>query len=154
MDATRKSFTPVPEVVELTQIFDFKEWMSSVTPALHDHVKAHQFKFVRVESGATHVRMFYKQWSTDEVWLPVQGIDLLEGELPVLTAPKTVSPTIAADDLRKLSTTINKIEGYLEKSGAKKWWDDWLNDAESLCSNEDGGQSVQSQGLYIHAEVL
>ena len=59
MDATQKSFTPVPEVVELTEVFDVKEWMSNVTPALHDHIKAHQFKCVRVQDSGTHVRTFY-----------------------------------------------------------------------------------------------
>ena len=74
-EAIQSSFTPVPVVLELESVVDAKGWMEHVTPALHDHLKAHQFKFQRDESG--DCKMFYKEWSTDTFWLPEIGLSLL-----------------------------------------------------------------------------
>lgn len=41
---TKLALSP-PEVVIVTQVHDTKVWMSPHTPSLHDHLKAHQFKF-------------------------------------------------------------------------------------------------------------
>lgn len=149
MSVTKKTFTPAPELMELTEVFDVKGWMSKIIPAIHDHLKAHQFRFVRVDKGDT--RMFYKEWSTDEMWLPSQGISVLEeanqsGELPIEGPPSLVVPTIALDDLQKLNTTVRKVAGYLEKSGAKDWWDELLRKAEEISSTGETSQSPQSQG--------
>lgn len=76
--------------------------------------------------------MFYKEWSTDDIWLPSRGLDLLEGahqnrSIPIVSVPSLVLPTFDANDLqKKLTTTITKIDGYLEKSGAIEWWNSWL----------------------------
>lgn len=45
-----ESFTPVPIVLNIDSVVDTKSWMQSVTPALHDHLKAHQFRFSRDQS--------------------------------------------------------------------------------------------------------
>ncbi len=150
MIATQKTFTPEPELMELTEVFDVKGWMSEVTPALHDHLKAHQFKFVRVNDGST--RMFYKEWSTDEMWLPSHGISLLDGtyesgSLPLQGCPTLVAPTFAADDLQKLTTTVKKVAGYLEKSGAKNWWEEFLREAAEVCDTTETSQAPQ--GTYM-----
>ena len=42
MNATKKTFTLEPALLEFTEIFDVKEWMTNVTPSIHDHLKAHQ----------------------------------------------------------------------------------------------------------------
>ena len=76
--------------------------------------------------------MFYKEWSTDDIWLPSRGLDLIEGahqstSIPIASVPSLVLPTFDANDLqKKLTTTITKIDGYLEKSGAIEWWNSWL----------------------------
>ena len=73
--AIRNSFTPEPVTVVLDSVVDGKEWMEDITPSLHDHLKAHQFKFQRDETG--ECKMFYKEWSTDTFWLPQTGLSLL-----------------------------------------------------------------------------
>lgn len=81
--------------------------------------------------------MFYKEWSSDDTWLPSQGISILEGahqsgHLPIGGTPKLVRPTFASDDLQKITTTVRKVAGYLEKSEAKEWWDKWILEAEDI----------------------
>ena len=60
IDAIKPTFTPIPELLELTELFDVKTWMKEIIPPIHDHLKAHQFKFISSKDG---VHMFYKQWN-------------------------------------------------------------------------------------------
>ena len=77
------SFSPSPSTVILESVVDAKGWMQNVIPSLHDHLKAHQFKFQRNELG--ECKMFYKEWSCDDYWLPQGGLSLLpEGTLLIL----------------------------------------------------------------------
>lgn len=62
-------------MVNLDCVVDAKDWMSTIIPSLHDHLKAHQFKFERNNLGQS--KMFYKEWSSDEFWLPQGGLSLL-----------------------------------------------------------------------------
>ena len=73
--AIKSSFKHEQYVIELEVIVDAKGWMQEVTPVLHDHLKAHQFKFERNCNG--ECRMFYKEWSSDTYWLPDTGLSLL-----------------------------------------------------------------------------
>ena len=73
--AIQASFTPHPSVVILESVVDVKGWMHGVIPSLHDHLKAHQFKFQRNENG--ECKMYYKEWSFDNYWLPQGGLSLL-----------------------------------------------------------------------------
>ena len=76
MKVVRKSFSPEPELIEVDRVYDMKEWMLPCVPPLHNHLKAHLFKFERGEKG---IRMYYKEWSSDKFWLPNSGIILLSG---------------------------------------------------------------------------
>ena len=49
MSATKKTFAPEPALIEFKEMFNVKEWMTNVTPSIHDHLKVHQFKFVQIE---------------------------------------------------------------------------------------------------------
>ena len=73
--AVRSSFKEQPHVIELDTVVNAKRWMQDVTPVLHDHLKAHQFKFER--NGNGECRLFYKEWSCDAYWLPDTGLSLL-----------------------------------------------------------------------------
>ena len=73
--ALQSSFTPESIVVALDSVVDGKEWIRNITPSLHDHLKAHQFKFQCDETG--ECKMFFKEWSTDPFWLPPIGLSLL-----------------------------------------------------------------------------
>ena len=69
----RNSLTShTPEVLLVDHVHDPKMWMAPVVPNLHDHLKAHQFKFERNQAGVVH--MFYKEWSSDQFWLPNTGL--------------------------------------------------------------------------------
>ena len=99
-------------------MIDAKGWMKDQTPALHDHLKAHQFKFVRNESG--HCRMYYKEWSIDDYWLPQTGLAILPTEIPVpTTKPKILMPCFDSDNLKKLDSTLQKLGGYMNKAGCR-----------------------------------
>ena len=77
-NAIQCSFSPQPELIEIDHVCDVKEWMMQCIPPIHDHLKAHQFKFEGKSKGSG-TRMYYKQWSTDTFWLPASGIDMLNG---------------------------------------------------------------------------
>ena len=127
--AVQTSFSPPPTVVVLDSITDTKAWMCEQTPPLHDHLKAHQFKFQRSESGDT--RMFYKEWSTDPFWLPQNGLALLPtGNTIPQQRPLVLNPHFDADDLKKLEATLTKIGAYLNKAGTSQWWASWLVEAK------------------------
>lgn len=103
--------------------------MCEQTPPLHDHLKAHQFKFQRSESGES--RMFYKEWSTDTFWLPQNGLALLPtGNTIPQQQPLIFKPYYDPDNLKKLEATLRKIDAYLDKAGASQWWKVWLEDAK------------------------
>lgn len=71
------SFTPQPDIIEIDKVHDVKAWMMDCVPPLHDHLKAHQFKFEKDTNGVP--KMFYKEWSGDKFWLPQSGISMLAG---------------------------------------------------------------------------
>ncbi len=110
--------------------------MKEQTPALHDHLKAHQFKFERDEDG--ECRMFYKEWSTDTFWLPETGLTLLPAgnSIPSLK-PKVLQPSFDLEHLGKVKATIRKIGGYLDKAGAASWWSSWLDEAQKYAKSSE-----------------
>lgn len=137
IEAIKSTFTPIPELLEFTEMFDVKSWMKEIIPPIHDHLKAHQFKFISTKDG---IHMFYKQWSTDDMWLPSQGIGILDeayqsNAIPIPGIPTLVKPKVDKDDLQKLQTMVMKVQGYLDKSGAKIWWDKWLSKAKDISLN-------------------
>ena len=74
-EAIKAAFTPEATTIIVDHVVDTKSWMRNIIPCLHDHLKAHQFKFQRNEFGVC--KMFYKEWSTDDYWLPQSGLSLL-----------------------------------------------------------------------------
>lgn len=119
----QSSFSPEPKVVILDSVIDAKGWMKDQTPALHDHLKAHQFKFIRNDKG--HCRMYYKEWSTDDYWLPQTGLAILPTESPSLTAkPNIMMPCFDTDNLKKLESTLQiKARCIHEQSWCKSMVD-------------------------------
>ena len=74
------------------------------------------------------------------MWLPNLGNSIFEEAyqsraFPIRSCPSLVVPVLAREDLQKFTTTIRKVAGYLEKSGAKNWLDDWLMKAEDICAS-------------------
>lgn len=138
-----KSFSPEPEVVVVSQVHSTKEWMGPHIPSIHDHLKAHQFKFEK--SQGEEVKMFYKEWSGDTFWLPQSGIPLLmphEGRLCPSGVPQLLTPHYDQESVKKLEVTLEKVAAYLEKSGAKEWWENWIK-----CAQEEVQSSEADQGM-------
>ena len=115
----------------MSQVHSTKEWMGPHIPSIHDHLKAHQFKFEK--NQGEEVKMFYKEWSGDTFWLPQSGIPLLmphEGRFCPSGVPQLLTPHYDQESIKKLEVTLEKVAAYLEKSGAKEWWEDWLKHAK------------------------
>lgn len=127
--AVQTSFSPQPMVVVLDSVIDAKGWMCEQTPPIHDHLKAHQFKFQCSESG--DCRMFYKEWSTDTYWLPQTGLSFLPTNNTIPgQRPLFIRPYYDPENLKKLETTLRKIGAYLNKAGASEWWESWMEEAK------------------------
>ena len=116
-------------MIVLDSVIDAKGWMKDQTPPLHDHLKAHQFKFVR-NNDTGHCRMFFKEWSTDNFWLPQTGLSILPSDngIPV-GKPRTIKPYFDPENLKKIESTLRKVSAYMDKAGAAEWWVSWLADA-------------------------
>lgn len=73
--------------------------------------------------------MYYKEWSTDPYWLPEKGICLLQESnsrrIPT-GQPSILHPVYDKSMLDQVEVTIERIRGYLDKSGASAWWKKWL----------------------------
>lgn len=147
-DVIRTSFAPEPTVVVIDTVIDVKGWMSAQTQALHDHLKAHQFKFEHVGGG--ECRMFYKEWSTDAFWLPESGLALLPAANPLPCSPPCViKPLFDPDHLRMLQATIRKVGAYLKKAcseseDAASWWATWFEEA-GRCVHSSEPQVLQGE---------
>ena len=152
--AIQKSFTPEPEVVVVSQVHNTKEWMGPHIPSIHDHLKAHLFKFEK--SQGEEVKMFYKEWSGDTFWLPQSGIPLLmahESRLCPIGTPQLLTPHYDQDSLKKLEVTLDRVAAYLEKGGAKEWWEEWLKRAkedESVEQSCQPGKGLNSICYYMY----
>ena len=105
--AIQSSFVPKPKVILLESVTDAKAWMHEQTPPLHDHLKAHQFKFVHTAEGTM---MFYKEWSTDNFWLPQTGLAVLPAKnLTPTQQPVMIRPYYDPDNIKKLEITLRKV---------------------------------------------
>ena len=107
--AIENSFSPQPTVIVLDSVTEAKKWMSEQTPSIHDHLKAHLFKFERNEVG--ECRMFFKEWSTDLFWLPQTGLAFLPSNNAV---PKHIPLATFEPILR--SRLSEETRGYSEES--------------------------------------
>ena len=141
--AIQASFSPESSVVVLDTVTDYKEWMTIQTQPMHDHLKAHQFKFERNTQG--NCRMFFKEWSTDTFWLPQSGLAILPTSQPIpCKQPCSIIPYYDPEKVRMLQTTIKKIGAYLEKAGVAVWWESWLEEAQK-CNQPDQAQVIQGR---------
>ena len=89
----------------------------------------HHFKIATTEVG-TH--MFYKEWSSNDFWLPEDGLALLmennEQLFPLLTTLLPIIKTfIKPDEISGIQTMVHKLSGYLRKGGHHNWWESWLH---------------------------
>lgn len=72
---------------------------------------------------------------------------LIPAENPVLTQdPKALRPYFDPDLLKKLDTTLGKIQAYLEKANATKWWKQWIQDART---HSTSSEPSDLEGMYI-----
>ena len=108
MHVHQKSYlhkSPAPSTVILES--DAKRWMQNVIPSLHDHLKAHQFKFQRKSAKCSTRRARYAiNFSMRDILIEV----LYCREICQL---QVLKPIFNPDDL-------NKISAYLDKSWCYK----------------------------------
>ena len=134
----------------LDSVTDVKAWMLEQTPLLHDHLKAHQFKFQCNEFG--ECVMFYKEWSTDTFWLPQGGLAFLPcGNNIPTKQPSILKPYYDLENLKKLETTLRKVSPYLNKASpsASEWWVSWMEEAKE-CVEPMEPQVVEGDWLKTH----
>jgi len=146
-NATKKSFKPHPDVIVVKAVHDFKKWMEPHVPNIHDHLKAHAFKFIK-KNGVT--LMYYKDWTTDKYWLPESGLALLTvNEETQLVCPSTTPDLVSphCDNLDKLESTLARISAYLLKDGAKEWWRNWIQDVRKENEKEPLSMDSEYEGI-------
>ena len=82
--------------------------------------------------------MYYKEWSSDELWLPDAGLCILpdDSQIP-RKSPTEVQPFFDEDTLSKIETTLKKAKGYLERGQCHLWWEDWLMEAKKHMVREE-----------------
>lgn len=123
----KNSFKLKPDVIVLDRVFDIKSWTANYIPSIHDHLKAHQFKFQNDPKGV--VKMFYKEWSTDDFWLPQSGMYFFlnfNGSTTPCGTPNLVNAQFDLEKTQKVENTLSKLTGYLEKSDALDWWKSFI----------------------------
>lgn len=126
----------------MSQVYNYKQWMCQQTPSIHDHLKAHQFKFQKDAKGT--VKMYYKEWSTDEFWLPQSGMSVLANAYLPHGMPELLAVQYDQEKVKKVESTISKLTGYLEKSGALDWWTNFIEIMKSNQSYIDGECKFQN----------
>ena len=76
------------------------------------HFKAHQFKFVHTQEGT---KMFYKEWSTDDCWVPQTGLAILPTDNPIPTRqPQMIRAYYEPESIQKLEATLRKVSVALQ----------------------------------------
>ena len=100
--------------------------MAPYIPNIHDHVKAHQFKFVRGEKGT---KMFIRNGVLTPCGvLKVKSIFLHHmNPVSLPYTPQVVPPLYDSEIVNKIETIISEIAAYLHKADALKWWKNWQN---------------------------
>ena len=63
--------------------------------------------------------------------------------------PQLTQPSLALEDLQKLITTTKKVAGYLEKSGDKEWWAQWLEQAKHVTEGEIPEDMHECEYIYF-----
>ena len=76
--AVGASFNPNPDVVLLNTVYNVSDWMKPMRFGLHNVIYPHVFRFYVADEGS--VKMQYKNWVNDPVWLPEnsKGISILK----------------------------------------------------------------------------
>jgi hypothetical protein len=80
----RESYKPQPEIILLSETFDFRRFAftepSIVISQLRNHTFSHQFKLAFAHEGDVIPTMWAKKFSTSTTWTPQQGVKLLKEE--------------------------------------------------------------------------
>ena len=79
MELIQESFSPRPETSILQYVYDIRAWLQDEKiEGLHNIVYPHCFKLFKCEDG--NVKLKYKNWSNDDIWLPTDsdGINILK----------------------------------------------------------------------------
>lgn len=126
----QQSYSPTPDFVQLSEIFDVKGWlMGHFEDKISGHIYPHQFQIVRNGEGKTC--LYYRLWSTCSTWKPKNGIILVK-QLPT-SKPKEVSQDFSKINLDKLEHDLTKYRLNFSDNDMK-WWKAFLAETRSTRS--------------------
>ncbi|KAL3701108.1 hypothetical protein R1sor_019130 [Riccia sorocarpa] len=100
VETIEAAYKPKPKVIMLKETWDFTEWFRSPTKlleSLHGITFNQQFRIKMIEEKA---KMWAKQFSTDEFWLPSEGVTHLKA--------------MPESDRRILSSEQHPLKAYCE----------------------------------------
>lgn len=120
---TQKAHTPVPDTHVINYSYDIKKWIEPCLNNLKNHIYPHTYKFTKRN---VEVMTKYKQWATDESWLPEgPGHQILAAKKPE-GAPSLVRPdTHKMMEVNALADCVKKCKRLT--ADQKEWWAEFVN---------------------------
>lgn len=105
-ECNSKGLQPIARV---KVVHDYKKWMEPYISPIHDHLKAHAFKFMKHEGRTV---MLCKEWATDKNWLPKSGLHILmmDRQQHPDTIPGLVQPSFDPTNLGKLDVMLKRLQ--------------------------------------------
>ena len=118
----RKAHKPEAETHIIDITFRIKSWIEPCLNSIKHHVYPHTHKFTKVNG---EVVMKYKQWASDESWLPEgPGLRLLAQE-PERTPAVVRQDTTKMLDVKALEDNVKKCKRLTAEQ--REWWDNFIH---------------------------
>ena len=149
------SYTPSPNVIDLLEVWDIKQWLGECIEDIHYHTRPHHFRFKLV---GNEVEMRYKYWSDDLKWRPEcdseneqeededEIINILKEDCSPASTTPLVCPDLNSLNLDQLLVDLSRLpEDYLP-SGKKSEWEEFVSKLKS--SSVRGHATKQLPGLH------
>ena len=117
----QKAHTPAPDVRVIKFIFDIKAWIEPLLNKIKNHVYPHTYRFFK-RNG--QVRMKYKNWASDETWLP-EG----PGQRMLSSTPRGIPPLVRPGTkkllpIKDLEECVKKCKRLTHED--RQWWSSFI----------------------------
>jgi len=127
------------EAHDLDFVADWTKWMEGCDDVLHDHTgkgSALHWRFER-DTADGPVLLRQKHLSTDELWIPREGIKTILRVPTGVPMPDEYRPLGGSDSfnyLARLRKTIQRLDDnrFLQDSAQREWWKELLDAEEKL----------------------
>ncbi len=118
----RRAHKPEAETHVIDFIYDIKSWIEPCLNPIKNHIYPHTYKFTKVNG---EVVMKYKQWATDETWLPEGPGEKILAEVPK-GAPSIVRPdTNKMLEVKALAECVKKCKRL--NAEQREWWAEFID---------------------------